>query len=342
MIKITENADIRQMTTFGLPAECGRLVEYDTIDDLLTLFAEGVLPQNTLPIGGGSNLLFTTGHFHGTILHCTNRTITISAPNALGNVMVDVAAGCVLDDLCFQTCQNHLWGLENLSGIPGEIGGAAVQNVGAYGVEFKDVAHKIHYFNPADGTTGTFTADDCNYGYRDSIFKHAAKHLIITGVQLQLTTTPTPRLGYAALATQFKEQIHSQQLSPMQLRHTVITMRDSKLPSPTTVGSAGSFFKNPIISAEIHAQMEQRLNRSIPGHKLASGEVKLSAAWLIDQAGCKSLTHGAAKVWQQQPLVIVNSDGTATGADIVALENAIRQKVSDIFGTDLTPEVVHI
>ena len=128
----------------------------------------------------------------------------------------------------------------------------------------------------------------------------------------------------------------------MMLRDAVLNLRDGKLPSPTLTGSAGSFFKNPVVSAEFHSEMQKRMNRNIPGHDLHSGEVKLSAAWLIDNAGCKSFKCGAAGVWQSQPLVLVNTDGTATGHDVVELENKIRHAVMEKFGVDLIPEVIHI
>ena len=342
MIRITDNTDIKRMTTFGLKAECGRLIEYDTTDDLLELFNRGML-KNVLPIGGGSNLLFTTGRYDGTILHCTDRSVETGNPDAEGMVTLKAAAGCVLDELCAMTCRQTLWGLENLSGIPGEAGGAAVQNVGAYGTEFKDVVTTVHCFDITSGETTVLDNADCRYGYRDSVFKHLKNpgSLVVTGVTMKLWTTPRPRLGYAALASAFGNHNPSG-LTPMMLRDAVLNLRDGKLPSPTLTGSAGSFFKNPVVSAEFHSEMQNRMNRNIPGHVLHSGEVKLSAAWLIDNAGCKSFKCGAAGVWQSQPLVLVNTDGTATGHDVVELENKIRHAVMEKFGVDLIPEVIHI
>ena len=329
------------MTTFGLPAECGRLIEYDTIDDLRTLFADGLL-RDALPIGGGSNLLFTTGRYEGTILHCTGRNVAIGKPEASGAVEVKAEAGCILDGLCDLTCRESLWGLENLSGIPGEIGGAAVQNVGAYGTEFKDVAASVRCFDTTTGETISLTNEECRYGYRDSVFKHLPTgKLIVTDVTMHLSSSPHPRLDYAALATKFGH-MGPATLTPVMLREAVISLRDGKLPSPALTGSAGSFFKNPVVSRDFHTEMQTRLNRNVPGHVLPSGEVKLSAAWLIDNAGCKSFKCGAAGVWQSQPLVLVNTDGTATGHDVVELENRIRHAVMEQFGIDLLPEVIHI
>lgn len=342
MITTTRDTDIRKMTTFGLPAECGILIEYTSPSDLPALFAEGAL-NNILPLGGGSNLLFTTGRFAGTVVHCADRTITFGQPGADGIVEVEAAAGVVLDELCALTCGKGLWGLENLSGIPGEIGGAAVQNVGAYGTEFKDVVAKVHCFDTVSGEYLTLDNAACRYGYRDSVFKHLDQPntLLVVGVTLHLTTLPSPSLGYAALASRFAGASPST-LTPGMLREAVISLRDGKLPMPSQAGSAGSFFKNPVISADSYDKLQRKLNKPVPGHVLPTGDVKLSAAWLIDNAGCKTFVAGGARVWQRQPLVLVNADGNATGADIVALENAIRTAVQEQFGISLEPEVIHI
>lgn len=342
MITNTYNTNLKQMTTFGLPAECGRLVEYDTEDDLVLLHHEGTL-DNALHLGGGSNMLFTTGGFSGTVLHSVNRNVRFSEPDADGTVTVTVGAGCTLDHLCALACERSLWGLENLSGIPGEIGGAAVQNVGAYGTEFKDVAVSLRCFDTLRGTFVTLSVEECAYGYRDSIFKHLPTpgSLIVVEATLRLTTLPSPRLGYAALASRFASADPST-LTPSMLREEVIALRNGKLPSPTLVGSAGSFFKNPVVTASEHRRIEALVNQPVPGHVTPTGEVKLSAAWLIDHAGCKGMTHGGAAVWHLQPLVLVNATGQATGADVVALEEMVRSAVARRFGVELSSEVIHI
>ena len=178
---------------------------------------------------------------------------------------------------------------------------------------------------------------------RDSVFKHLDQPntLLVAGVTLHLTTLPSPSLGYAALAARFAGASPST-LTPGMLREAILTLRDGKLPTPSQAGSAGSFFKNPVISADSYDKLQRKLNKPVPGHVLPTGDVKLSAAWLIDNAGCKTFVAGGARVWQQQPLVLVNADGNATGADIVALENAIRTAVQEQFGISLEPEVIHI
>jgi len=342
MIHISGHTDIRKMTTFGLPAECGRFIEFDTPADLQSLYQDGAL-SDILPIGGGSNLLFATGSYQGTVVHCSCSDITVGAPDAGGYVDVRAAAGCVLDHLCALTAAHGLWGIENLSGIPGEIGGAAVQNVGAYGIEFRDTVIAVECFDTATGKCLTLANADCAYGYRDSIFKHRAgqQPLIVTAVTLRLSTHPAPRLGYAAIAERFATTDPSE-LTPSMLRQTVIGLRDSKLPDPKHTGSAGSFFKNPIVSESEYLLIQQSSNKPVPGHVLPDNTVKLSAAWLIDNAGCKGLSHGGAALWQSQPLVIVNATGHATGSDVVSLERDVIRAVASKFGITLEPEVVHI
>lgn len=338
MIEITEGFDLTRMTTFGLTVECGRLIEYDTADDLKQLQARGEL-RGVLPIGGGSNLLFTSARFDGTVLH--NRSKAVSFEDRDDSVICHAAAGVTLDDLCRITAEQGLWGMENLSGIPGEMGGAAVQNVGAYGTEFKDLAFEVHCFDTVAGEERTLTAADCRYGYRDSKFKHlkTPSQLIVYAVTLVLSRTKGPNMEYAALKNLFPD---TENLTPMMMRNAVIGLRDAKLPSPSKVGSAGSFFKNPVVSAELFDAIRQKANKPVSAHVMQTGEVKISAAWLIDNAGCKPLTAGGAALWQQQPLVLVNATGHATSADVLTLEKAVIERVRNRFGIELTPEVIHI
>lgn len=329
------------MTTFGLKAECGRFIEYDSDSDLLALWNDGLL-RDAMHIGGGSNLLFTDGHSERTIIHCRNNSFSLSDPDNNGHVTLRAASGCVVDNLCAITAARSLWGMENLSGIPGEIGGAAVQNVGAYGTEFCDLALNVDVFDTVNGKFSTIPAEDCRYGYRDSVFKHTAPgRYIITGATLCLSVEPNPRMGYAAL----KEAVSntpSEAVTPALIRGIVISLRDSKLPSPAVTGSAGSFFKNPVIPADEYDMICRNVNRVIPAHITPAGYAKISAAWLIDNSGCKPLKCGGAALWQQQPLVIVNATGNATGSDVVSLEQMVRKRVFDTFGIDLMPEVIHI
>ena len=318
------------------------MIEYDNADDLATLYESGML-ADVLPIGSGSNMLFVSPRYDGTVLHCRSAHMEFSAPDAKGRVVCTAAAGVTLDDLCREACARGLWGIENLSGIPGEVGGASVQNVGAYGTEWKDVAVEIRSFDTATGRTISLSNADCSYGYRDSMFKHldGPGSLIVYEAVLELSTRPQPVLSYAALQKAFGDS-EPQTLTPEVLRQEVIALRDAKLPSPAQTGSAGSFFKNPVVSSEEFERMQAQSDTPMPGHRLDSGYVKLSAAWLIDKAGCKPLTRGGAALWPAQPLVIVNATGRATGADVVALEQAVINRVAERFGVTLHPEVIHI
>lgn len=356
MITIRKNIDLREMTTFGIKAECGRLVEFsDPKADLPMLDRQSVL-DNALIIGGGSNLLFTSNADKLTIIHPTAQTIDIFSHDDQ-SVLVKVDAGVVLDELCLMMAQQGLWGTENLSGIPGHIGGAAVQNVGAYGTEFKDVVKSVTCYSRSQHKFITLSNEECSYGYRDSIFKHqpADELLIVCSVILQLSITASPNLTYKGLKTALEtiqgNNNSNNELSTMLIRQTVIDLRNSKLPSPSSAGSAGSFFKNPVICREELSRLETRWSNNpankdnlspLPYHLQADGKAKLSAAWLIDKAGCKPLTNGGAALWQQQPLVIVNQTGRATGSDVVGLEKMVINQVQDVFGITLTPEVIHV
>lgn len=332
------------MTTFGLKAECGRFIQYDDAHcDLPALLRKGVFDGKFMHLGGGSNLLFTTGHYDGTVLHNASAEYSFSEDRATGDVLLKADAGCVLDELCRISCEHSLWGLENLSGIPGQLGGAAVQNVGAYGMELKDVAVSVEIFDILSGEFRTIPGEECDYGYRNSMFKHLdiPGSMIVTGMEIRFTKVTSARLGYAALKQQFSDT-PAENLTPLILREAVIKLRDEKLPAPSVTGSAGSFFMNPIVSREQHAAMQRKHGMEIPGHATASDSIKLSAAWLIDHSGCKPLTSGGAALWQKQPLVLVNATGYATGMDVVNLERAIQHRVHEQFGVWLTPETVHI
>lgn len=350
MIEIQENIDIKEMTTFGIHARCGRLIMFSNpIEDLPKLNQRGCL-KDSIILGGGSNMLFTGNKptEHLTVVHPTSAEISICGIEPDGAVLFKVDAGVVLDNLCSQLAHEGYWGTENLSGIPGHIGGAAVQNVGAYGSEFKDIVESVTCYDAEADRFVTLSNKDCEYGYRDSVFKHSAKsgNLIVCFVIIKVSRNYSPNLSYKGLRDAL---IRQENLTPEFVRDTAIRIRDGKLPDPAKVGSAGSFFKNPVISSEELRQLEELWNSSppsanlpIPYHQLPDGSAKLSAAWLIDKAGCKNFSSGGASLWSSQPLVIVNTDGAATGQDVVSLEQRIIRQVRQVFGITLTPEVVHI
>lgn len=368
MIIRSYNTDIRRLTTFGLPAFCGRYIEFDAPETDLPLLDRSGELAGALMLGGGSNLLFTAPAPWLTVIHPTARTINFLPAISQQWVEVEVQPGVVLDDLCAIAASQGLWGIENLSGIPGEIGGATVQNVGAYGTEFKDVVVSVTCWSVSRHCFVTLSAADCRYDYRDSIFKHLPPYdaLIVSSVRLRLSRFPLPNLSYRGLLSHMATQaglpadapeavvarICAMQ-SPSAIRDAVRSIRDSKLPDPSQTGSAGSFFKNPVVTPAEKADIESRIAalnaaagyEAIPplsGHLLPDGRTKLSAAWLIDKAGCKPLVCGGAALWPHQPLVIVNATGMATGADVTGLERLVIDRVRDTFGVTLSPEVIHI
>lgn len=338
MITTRQNFDLAQVTTFAIPAKCGCYMEYDRPEDIpfiLSTLRGGV---DLFHIGGGSNLLFTSD-YQGVVAHSAIKGIEIVDENP-ADVTVRVGAGEVMDDFIRWACDRELWGVENLSGIPGEVGASAVQNVGAYGSEAADTIVEVNAYDRDSKEFVTLTNAECRYGYRDSIFKHPDMHgcYIIHSVVYRLSATPKPNIGYPAL----KERFTTPPLTPHQVREAVIAVRDSKLPDPSKVPSAGSFFKNPVISDE---QLNHIISvedcDSFPHYRSDDGW-KIPAAWLIDRCGWKGYSDGNVAVWHLQPLVIVNPERKATAAEVLDLENRIRQSVKERYGVTLVPEVEHI
>lgn len=329
--------DLTKLNTFRMKVTARAFVEYDSVADLVDLDLEG-LPRPLLHIGGGSNLLFTCD-FKGTVLHSG-----ISFIEPLENGLVSVGSGVVFDDLCSWACDNGLWGLENLSGIPGEVGAAAVQNIGAYGVEVKDVIRTVYCYDLQEEEFVHFDNAECCYGYRDSIFKHPGckGRYIVTHVVFSLSSEPSAKLEYGHLRQAVEEaSVPGSVLTPSLVRKVVIGIRNSKLPDPKVLGSAGSFFKNPVVGRDIYERIASS-NENVPHYDLEDGQVKIPAAWLIEQCGWKGRRMGGAAVYDKQPLVIVNYTGEAYPEEIIGLERRIVESVKTRFGIELKPEVDHI
>lgn len=329
MIHIVDNASLLPFNTFGIDVSCRRLVEYDSVESLRSILP---LEGPVLNVGVGSNLLFTADYC-GTVLHSRIADLSVSEPDAEGNVTVVAGAGILWDDLVAWSVLRGLSGLENMSLIPGETGSAAVQNIGAYGAEIKDVVLWVDTIDLATGGQRRFDAGECRYAYRDSVFKRPdMKRYVITHVAMRLATVFEPNLSYRALA----ERLGGKPLSPMTVRREVMRLRQGKLPEPSMLGNAGSFFKNPVVTPEA-ARALREAYPGMPEYPVADG-VKLSAGWLIDRAGWKGRALGRAGVYAKQALVLVNLGG-ASGADIVTLANAVTADVEARFGVTLSPEV---
>ena len=458
------------MNTFGMKVKARCFIEYDSVADLVDIEFEE-LARPVLHIGGGSNLLFTDD-FKGTVLHSKIDFIEIldkchsipEAPAFAGSgtpypgvgkcllhtngtlsadlkpsneVLVSVGAGVVFDDFCAWAAKEGLWGVENLSYIPGEVGASAVQNIGAYGVEVKDVIRRVYCYDTVEEEFVNFSVEECEYGYRDSIFKdpEVKGRYIVTHVVFALSRVPQPKLEYGHLKDALAEvaslssdprlpvgrhplagggmslpgdatsaggtssesshcksesshcnsessHCHSERseesLTPSLIRRTIIKIRKEKLPEPSVKGSAGSFFKNPVVPMEHYLRIEAATKAEfgpdykVPhyiietepsashlGHSSCHPEpsschpersegsvpcslVKIPAAWMIEQCGWKGKRSGGAAVWDKQPLVIVNHTGEAYPEEIIGLEKRIIASVKAKFGVELHPEVEHI
>ena len=355
MIKTEYYKDLTKMNTFGMKVKARCFVEYDSVADLVEI-EFGELAQPVRHIGGGSNLLFTDD-FKGTVLHSKIDFIEIldEGPNdALPDVvMVSVGSGVVFDDFCAWAAKEGLWGVENLSYIPGEVGASAVQNIGAYGAEVKDAIRTVYCYDTVEEEFVHFDVTECGYAYRDSIFKKPEfkGRYIITHVVFGLSRSPRPRLDYGHL----RDAVYAaggvsddSGVTLSSIRKAVIRIRKEKLPEPSVMGSAGSFFKNPVISMEHFRCIEADARKEsgdaceVPHFLLEDGRVKVPAAWMIEKCGWKGRRSGGAAVYDKQPLVIVNYTGEAYPEEIVGLEKRIQASVRQKFGVELEPEVEHI
>ncbi len=334
-MKDIANYSLLEHNTFGIDAACRRFIEYSSVAEAEETVAS-LTPQDAplLLIGGGSNLLLTK-NFCGTVLHSAIKGITSSVDG--GDILVRCGSGEVWDDVVECCVCNGWYGAENLSLIPGEVGASAVQNIGAYGMEAKDIIYSVEVIEIATGKHHTFYNEDCCYSYRQSRFKKDWKDkYLITYVTYRLSTTFTPMLGYGNIREQLSK---SGIVTPTarQLRSAIIDIRNAKLPDPKVEGNAGSFFMNPVVSMEKFREL-QALYPEMPHYQVDSCHEKIPAGWMIEQCGWKGKTLGRAGVHSKQALVLVNKGG-ATGNDIINLCNAVRKDVAERFGIDLHPEV---
>lgn len=337
-MKIEYDKDITSLTTFGVPAKARVFAEYEDERDLLRLSrTREFIDNEILHIGAGSNLLFLNT-FKGLVVHSAIKGIKSYHKND-GDVFVIAGAGEKWTDLVEWCIDRGYAGLENLAGIPGEVGASAVQNVGAYGAEAGDFIHSVECFDTETRKTVVVSAKDCGFAYRDSVFKHAAKgKLIVMRVSYRLRVGTDARiLEYGPLEKFAADLGHTPSIR--ELADEVVRLRNSKLPDPLVVGSAGSFFKNPEVNAYFFNQEIIPRGHDIPiHHSRKEGMVKISAAWLIDNAGLKGCRVGGAEVWPAQPLVIANT-GNATAADVAQLAAHVADVVKNKYGIELLPEV---
>ena len=331
---------MRIENTFGIKAEAREVITYDSEQELLEALKRIHKQYEGLPllhIGCGSNLLFLSD-FEGIVLKSNIKGFVVKEETT-DDVLVEVGSGEVCDEFIEQAIQRGWYGMENLSLIPGQIGAAAVQNIGAYGVEAQDVIEEVKGISLKDGSTRFWKQKDCQYGYRQSIFKSELwGQYAITRVTFRLKKHFEPKLQYGGLVKAVEEKgLTKDTLTAEQLRQIIIDIRRAKLPDPKEQGNAGSFFKNPVVSRE---QAERLLSDypTMPHYPADEGKIKLAAGWLIEQAGWKGKSLGPAAVHDRQALVLVNKGG-ASGSDIQRLCEAIKKDVKERFGINLEPEV---
>ena len=326
------NYSLKEHNTFGIDAKCSRVLEFEDDDEALEV--AGILRKSKTPyiiIGGGSNLLLTRD-FEGIVVRSA-----IKGHRFEDGYRMVCGSGETFDDMVATSIEAGYYGLENLSLIPGDVGASAVQNIGAYGVEAKDLILCVWAIEIATGKPCMWGNEECEYGYRQSRFKKDWKNrYLITRVTYGLSRTFKPHLDYGNIRAELERKGITEPTA-QQLRQTIIDIRNAKLPDPKVTGNAGSFFMNPVVS---RSQFEQLLAQfpEMPHYYVDSDHEKIPAGWMIDQCGWKGRSLGRAGVHPKQALVLVNLGG-ATGHEIVALCEAIRHDVKEKFGIDIHPEV---
>jgi UDP-N-acetylmuramate dehydrogenase len=335
-MELLMNFPLKSLNTFNINVDGKYFTGVASVEEIREVIAH--VKAHGLPLlvlGGGSNLLFTQS-YPGLVMKINLMGMAIEGETG-EDVVVKAGSGETWDDFVGFSVSRGYWGLENLSLIPGSVGASPVQNIGAYGVEMKDRFISLEFYDFESGEILEFEEKDCHFGYRDSIFKNELKGKgVVLSVSFRLSKTPVYETGYGSVADEL-ESMGVKDITPAALRTAVINIRRSKLPDPTIIGNAGSFFKNPTIDAEQHKELAARFPGLVsfpqPGNRF-----KLAAGWLIDQCGWKGYRNRDAGVHDRQALVLVNH-GKATGKELFELSEKIRGSVNKTFGVDLEREV---
>lgn len=337
-MKDIQNYPLLAHNTFGMDVRAARFIEYDNVDELTDLLRkEGDRLHPLLHIGGGSNLLFS-GNYPGTVLHSAIKGFEVVAEDA-DKVEVRVGAGEVWDDFVAYAVASGWYGAENLSAIPGEVGASAVQNIGAYGVEVKDLIVAVETLAADTAERRVFTNAECGYAYRESVFKKELKgRYIVTHVVYRLGKRPVFHLDYGNIRAELERRACEPTLETV--RDVVMSIRASKLPDPKVLGNAGSFFMNPVVPRSLFETLRERYP-DMPHYDVDNDRVKIPAGWMIDRCGWKGKALGRAAVHDRQALVLVNLGG-ATGREVMHLAHEVARSVHDTFGIDIRPEVNYI
>lgn len=339
MIREEHNFSLKKYNSFGFEVQCSRFITFEDENDARDYFQNAYSGNNNMLIlGGGSNLLFTK-NFKGVIVHSIDRSIRIIDSKS-DSVTIEAGAGLVWDDFVDYCVSEGFGDVENLSKIPGTVGAAPVQNIGAYGVEAEAVIEKVFYIDIRTGEEKFLSHDECQFGYRDSIFKrNLSGNAFVTKVVFKLSKQHQFVTHYGDIEERL-ERKYSGIKTIRNIREIIIEIRKEKLPDPEIIGNAGSFFKNPVISEEKGDALKAEYPK-IPIYQAGKGLVKVAAGWMIDQCGWKGYRAGDAGVHEKQALVLVNY-GNASGAEIVKLASEIQKSVNDKFGIAIEPEVIEI
>lgn len=333
-MKFYKDYSLKDYNTFGLDVQTMYFYEFGSEADLKQILREDSICTNKLlVVGQGSNLLFLSD-FDGVVLHSAMKDIRVLEQKG-DDVLLEAGAGVIWDDLVAYCVKNNWWGVENLSLIPGETGAAAIQNIGAYGAEIKDLVQKVKTIEITTSANRVFDVSECGYGYRQSVFKNELKgRFIVTSVVIKLSKKPLQNLNYQHLE---QEVLKKGVLNLQNIRNTIIEIRESKLPDPKVLGNAGSFFMNPVVSRDKFDSLEREYPQ-MPHYKVSATEEKIPAGWLIEQCGWKGKSIGKVGVHEKQALVLVNLGG-AKGKEIEQLALQIQESVNEKFGIQLIPEV---
>jgi len=333
MNKISSNFSLKDYNTFNINVKSEKFISINSEDQLIDFLSQHKEEENIFFLGGGSNVLFSKD-YNGTIIH-----ISIKGKKIIeeldDKVIIEVSSGENWHDFVKWSIDNNYGGIENLSLIPGNVGAAPIQNIGAYGVELKDVFDSCRVLSIDSNEIKIFNKDECNFNYRSSVFKSEKKNkYVILSIRLKLTKEPhSYNLSYESL----RERFNDKDINLSNISREIIKIRESKLPDPKKIGNCGSFFKNPFIESEKLDILLEKYPK-LPYHKGENGLYKIPAAWLIEKMGFKKKSLGDAGVYINQPLVIVNN-GNATGSDILNFANSIKKSVKENFNIDLEEEV---
>lgn len=335
-LQLKKHQNLKSYNTLGVEATAAQFVSVKSRDQLVKVLKEpDVQSMEKFILGGGSNVLFVDD-FDGLVLHMGIKGITTVKKDD-NHVWIRSGAGEIWHKLVLHCVERGWGGIENLSLIPGTVGAAPIQNIGAYGVELQQVFESLEAVEVATGNTRTFDPEDCEFGYRDSIFKNELKgKYIVTHVTLCLSKDPELNTSYGAIQSKLEEE-NIQQPTIRDISDVVTAIRQSKLPDPKSLGNAGSFFKNPVVSPAKFERLKKQYPE-LPGYPMDDGTVKVPAGWLIEEAGWKGKVLGNAGTYRNQALVIVNHGG-ATGREILELAQNVQEAVRQQFDIELDPEV---